>query len=191
MNILEQNIPKYMTIQKKVNNQIYITVPPKYITATLNYLKNNTLSLYKVLSDICCIDWFYQKSIKTNKLKKRFELVYNLMSFKYNNKIFVKTHINLYEFLHTVSYIYKGANWIEREVWDMYGIYFTNHPDLRRILTDYGFEGYPLRKDFPLSGYIEVKYNNTLKRIITKPITLNQEFRHFSFLNPWEKQINY
>ena len=191
MDILEQNIPKYLIIQKKVHKNTYITVPPKYINKALNFLKSKSLSLYKVLSDICCVDWFYQQSLKDKALKKRFELIYNLMSLKYNNKLFIKTHIDLYEFLHTVSTIYKGANWIEREVWDMYGIYFTNHPDLRRILTDYGFEGYPLRKDFPLSGYIEVKYNNTLKRIITKPITLNQEFRHFSFLNPWEKQINY
>jgi NADH dehydrogenase (ubiquinone) Fe-S protein 3 len=117
--------------------------------------------------------------------KYRFSIVYDLLSTVFNSRIRVKIHVNEVTSVDSVVSIYRNANWWEREVWDMYGLYFQNHPDLRRILTDYGFEGYPLRKDFPLSGYVEVRYDQTKKRIVVEPIELTQEFRSFNYETPW------
>jgi len=117
---------------------------------------------------------------------KRFEVVYNLLSIQYNSRIRIKTLVDELSPLDSLVSIYSASNWFERETWDMFGIFFTQHPDLRRILTDYGFEGHPLRKDFPLSGFVEVRYDDTEKRVITEPIEMTQEFRYFDFSNPWE-----
>jgi NADH dehydrogenase (ubiquinone) Fe-S protein 3 len=115
------------------------------------------------------------------------QLVYNLLSVHYNARIRVKTYTDELTPVESASSVYLSADWFEREIWDMYGIFFTNHPDLRRILTDYGFEGHPLRKDFPLSGYTEVRYDDELKRIVSEPIELAQEFRKFELKSPWEQ----
>ncbi len=117
--------------------------------------------------------------------ENRFEVVYNLLSVRYNNRIRVKTYASEVNPVPSVSSLYPGANWFEREAWDMYGIFFTGHPDLRRILTDYGFEGYPLRKDFPLTGYVEVRYDDEKKRVVAEPLELAQQFRSFDNASPW------
>ena len=121
---------------------------------------------------------------------KRFEVIYNLLSVTRNKRIFVKIYVDTMDTIPTSTKVYSVANWWEREVWDMYGLFFKDHPDLRRILTDYGFEGFPLRKDFPLSGYTEVVYDDDKKRVVTEPIELAQEFRHFEFNSPWEHQLS-
>ncbi len=117
----------------------------------------------------------------------RFQVVYNLLSIQYNSRVRVKTRINEILPVSSATGIYSSAGWWEREVWDMFGIFFSNHPDLRRILSDYGFQGHPLRKDFPLSGYVEVRYDDSEKRVITEPVEIDQEFRYFDFGSPWEQ----
>ncbi|CAK9823278.1 NADH dehydrogenase [ubiquinone] iron-sulfur protein 3, mitochondrial [Anthophora retusa] len=121
----------------------------------------------------------------------RFELVYNLLSFHYNTRIRVKTYTDELTPVQSIEPIYIAANWYEREVWDMFGILFQGNSDLRRILTDYGFEGHPLRKDFPLSGFVEVRYDNELQRVVCEPVELTQEFRKFELSAPWEQFPNF
>lgn len=115
------------------------------------------------------------------------EVVYNLLSTRYNSRIRVQTSADEVTRISSVVSLFPSAGWWEREVWDMFGVYFSNHPDLRRILTDYGFEGHPLRKDFPLSGYVEVRYDDSEKRVVSEPIEMTQEFRYFDFASPWEQ----
>jgi NADH dehydrogenase (ubiquinone) Fe-S protein 3 len=122
--------------------------------------------------------------------ENRFEVVYNFLSTRYNNRIRVKTSVSEITPVDSITPLFKGANWFEREIWDLYGVYFTGHPDLRRILTDYGFEGHPLRKDFPLSGYVEVRYDEIQKRVVCEPIELSQEYRDFNFSSPWDQGNN-
>jgi NADH-quinone oxidoreductase subunit C len=117
---------------------------------------------------------------------ERFEVVYNLLSLTHNRRIRVKVHTDADTPVPSVTPVFSSANWWEREAWDLFGIYFINHPDLRRILTDYGFEGHPLRKDFPLTGYVEVRYDEDQRRVVYEPVKLPQEFRSFDFLSPWE-----
>lgn len=143
-----------------------------------NVLKNHFAYQYKLLSCISGIDYINSKY--------RFGVVYDLLSIKYNSRLRVKLFVNEITSVNSITNIYINSDWWEREVWDMYGIYFDNHKDLRRILTDYGFEGHPLRKDFPLSGYIELKYDQTKKRIVLEPLELAQEFRNYSFEMPWK-----
>lgn len=144
----------------------------------LGFLKDNSKCLFKALMDIAGVDY--------PQREKRFEVVYNLLSLKHNMRIRLKVHIAQDEIMPSVTDLYPSANWWEREVWDLYGIPFGGHPDLRRILTDYGFEGHPLRKDFPLTGFSEVRYDDKKKRVIYEPVMLPQDFRTFDFLSPWE-----
>jgi len=132
---------------------------------------------FKMCVDICGVD--------SPARPQRFSVVYNLLSIQYNSRIRIKTCIDEIHPMPSITQVYSTAGWFEREVWDMFGIFFTNHPDLRRILTDYGFSGHPLRKDFPLSGYSEVRYDDSTKRVITEPIELSQEFRYFNFASPF------
>lgn len=150
------------------------------IEKILFFFKYNILCQFKILIAMCGIDFI-------ENTKERFEINYNLLSIKYWKRIHIKIKIS--EFIAVPSIIknFKNANWYEREIWDMYGIFFKNHPDLRRILTDYGFDGFPLRKDFPQTGYIELRYNYDYKHLIYEPIELAQEFRNFDFLSPWNQ----
>merc|ERR1711953_1323609 len=145
--------------------------------------KNHHNAQFGSMADICGVD------IPTRPF--RFEVVYNLLSFRFNSRIRVKTYTDELTPIESVNEIFKAANWNEREVWDMYGIYFSNHPDLRRILTDYRFEGHPLRKDSPLSGYIEYRYDDEKKRVVQEPVELAQEFRKFDLTAPWEQFPNF
>lgn len=142
------------------------------------FLKDHENCLYKLLVDIVVIDF--------PENNKRFRVIYNFCSVKYNSRLKLITSIDEVTPLISITALFKNANWLEREVWDMYGVYFENHPDLRRILTDYGFSGYPLRKDFPLAGFVEVRYDDSQKRVIYEPLEMSQEFRVFSFSSPWD-----
>jgi len=168
----------YLESVNGLKDESILTVDVTELKNVLFYLKNDEQCLYKVLIDIFVVDYI--------ESEKRFDVIYSLLSVKYNTRIKVKVCIS--EFTPVVSTVglYSNANWLEREIWDMHGIFVDEHPDLRRILTDYGFEGYPLRKDFPLSGYTEVRYDESQKRVITEPLELTQEFRVFNFKSLWE-----
>jgi NADH dehydrogenase (ubiquinone) Fe-S protein 3 len=162
--------------------ELSINIPFKRLIPILFFLKNHTNCQYKVLSDLCIVDYITKK--------ERFEVIYNLLSIRFNSRIRVKIAITELQPIDSITIIYKAAAWWEREAWDMFGIFFTNHPDLRRILTDYGFEGHPLRKDFPLSGFLEVYYNELKKRVVYEPIHLSQQYRLFEFNSPWNKKVS-
>jgi NADH-quinone oxidoreductase subunit C len=148
------------------------------IARVLTELRDDTECLFEVLIDICGVDY--------PEREKRFEVVYHLLSPRRNQRIRVKCVTDEDTPVPSVVDVFPAANWFEREAYDMYGILFSGHPDLRRILTDYGFQGYPLRKDFPLTGYVEVRYDDALKRVVYEPVKLTQEFRSFDFMSPWE-----
>ena len=165
-------------------NQLFIDVNFQDIISTILFLKTNERCKFKQLIDITAVDYPH-KDI-------RFKIVYLLLSHENNLRIIINTVVKENETLPSITKIFSSANWMEREVFDMYGIIFSEHPDLRRILTDYGFTGHPLRKDFPLTGHTEVRYNEEKKKVITEPVKLDQEYRDFDFESPWEgtKYIN-
>ena len=163
----------------KINhNQVYINIDSNDLIDVILFLKNNETTKFRQLIDITAVD-FPQND-------KRFKLVYLFLSHEYNARLILDCYINEEEVVPTTTKIYPAANWMEREVFDMYGILFKDHPDLRRILTDYGFEGYPLRKDFPLSGHNEVRYSEDEKKVIYEPVKLEQDYRNFDYDSPWE-----
>jgi NADH-quinone oxidoreductase subunit C len=153
------------------------TTPDKAI-ALLTYLRDDPKCLFKQLIDICGVDW--------PEREKRFDVVYNLLSLKNNQRIRVKVQTDETTPVPSAAPVYSSAGWFERETYDLYGVWFSDHPDLRRILTDYGFEGHPLRKDFPMTGFVEVRYDDEQKRVVYEPVKLTQEYRNFDFLSPWE-----
>ena len=158
-------------------NEIEIHIDKKYINEFMKVVKDHSWIQLKVVSDIIALDYPGRES--------RFDVIYQLLSIRYNSRVNVLVSTNELSPINSITSVFSGASWYEREVWDLYGIYFENHPDLRRILTDYSFDGHPLRKDFPLSGYFEVFYDDTKKRIVYEPISLPQEYRFFTFSNPW------
>ena len=159
-------------------NQLFIDVDVEDIISTILFLKTNEKCRFRQLIDITAVDY--------PQREKRFKIVYLLLSHENNLRIIINTNIDEKETVPSITKIFPSANWMEREVFDMYGISFKDHPDLRRILTDYGFEGYPLRKDFPLTGHIEVRYSEEKKKVISEPVKLDQEYRDFDFESPWE-----
>lgn len=179
INSLMTTIPKWIQYSVLSKNEISFYISPKYLVPFLFYLKNHANTQFKMLIDITAVDY--------PSRTLRFQVVYNILSISYNARLKVKTCIDEVSLLSSVTTLYSSAGWWEREVWDMFGIFFSNHPDLRRILTDYGFQGHPLRKDFPLSGFVEVRYDDSEKRVITEPIEVTQEFRYFDFASPWEQ----
>ena len=160
-----------------VNNELIIKTNTDKILNVLNFLKNHTNSQYKILSDLCAVDLPHKKN--------RFEVVYNLLSICYNSRITIIVPTNEATPLNSCISIFSAAGWFEREVWDMFGIFFINHSDFRKILTDYGFRGHPLRKDFPSTGFTEVRYYDFEKRIILEEVSLAQDYRTFYFDNTW------
>jgi len=176
---IEKSIPKALYSAISENNGIlYLESNKESIQKLLITLRDNKNTLFKQLIDITAIDY--------PENEPRFELLYNLLSLYHNLRLVIKLRVSEEEQIPSSSNIFGCANWLEREVFDMYGISFSNHPDLRRILTDYGFEGHPQRKDFPLTGYKQVKYDNDLKQVVYEPVSLSQDFRNFDFLSPWE-----
>lgn len=183
------NLPNYLVkIRKKIPNMISKITVDKANTPILHTTTDKLLPLIlfitkhvkiytSVLVDITAVDF--------PERKKRFQLSYNLLSILYSTHFRINLYINEWEKVPSISSQFKCAVWQEREVWDMFGIFFIKNPDLRRILTDYGFEGHPLRKDFPLSGFTELRYDETQKRIVADKVELQQEFRTYNFINPW------
>ena len=158
--------------------ELTLTLDAADIVRGLTYLRDDPECEFKVLIDICGVDY-------PNR-PKRFDVVYHLLSVSKNRRVRVKVETDEKTPVPSAVSVYPAANWFEREAFDMYGILFSGHPDLRRLLTDYGFEGYPLRKDFPLTGYVEVRWDDEQKRVVYEPVKLVQEFRDFDFLSPWE-----
>lgn len=171
-------VPKWIEQVVTEKNEVVVYVYPEYIAPFLLFLRDHTNTQYKMLMDITAVDYPNES--------ERFHVVYNLLSIQYNVRFRVKARISELTPIASVVSIFNSAGWWERETWDMFGIFFENHPDLRRILTDYGFEGHPLRKDFPLSGYLEVRYDDSEKRVISEPLQMTQDFRYFDFGSPWE-----
>ena len=161
-----------------VGDQLVAIVEKEDITKLLVFLRDDVNCQFKQLMDICGVDY--------PERPQRFEVVYNLLSLVHNNRVTVKVMLDDNSSIPSVSKVFSSADWWEREIWDLFGIFFSGHPDLRRILTDYGFDGHPLRKDFPLTGYVEVRYDDAQKRVVYEPVKLTQEYRDFDFLSPWE-----
>ena len=159
-------------------NQLVIYIDVEDIISTILFLKTNEKCRFRQLIDITAVDY--------PQNEKRFKIVYLLLSHEKNLRITINTKIDEKTTVSSITKIFPSANWMEREVFDMYGISFKDHPDLRRILTDYGFKGYPLRKDFPLTGHTEVRYSEEKKKVISEPVKLEQEYRDFDFESPWE-----
>jgi NADH-quinone oxidoreductase subunit C len=158
--------------------ELTVLVPGEAIVRVLTFLRDDPGCLFVSLMDLCGADYPGRE--------KRFDVVYHLLSLTRNRRIRIKVETDEATPVPSVSSVYPCADWFEREAFDMFGVVFENHPDLRRLLTDYGFQGYPLRKDFPMTGYVEVRYDEELKRVVYEPVKLTQEFRQFDFLSPWE-----
>ena len=182
VNDLERTVNSGLTttVKKSVINleQLFVEVNVENLTSTILFLKTNDKCRFKQLIDITAVDYPGKE--------KRFKIVYLLLSHENNLRIVINVHINETVVIPSITKIFPSANWMEREVYDMYGVSFKDHPDLRRILTDYGFEGYPLRKDFPLTGHTEVRYSEAKKKVISEEVKLDQEYRDFDFESPWE-----
>lgn len=158
-------------------NEVEVNISRNFLLEFFKFIKIHTWTQFKVLSDIIAIDYPGRN--------KRFDVIYQLLSIAYNSRMNILVSVGELSVLPSISSVYKGASWYEREVWDLFGIFFEGHPDLRRIVTDYSFEGHPLRKDFPLTGYFEVFYDDTRQLIEYAPVSLVQEYRYFTFSNPW------
>ncbi len=161
-----------------VRGELTFITPASSIIKVLTFLRDDTNCLFKMLVDVCGVDY--------PEREKRFEVVYHLLSVKHNQRIRVKIATDEATPVPSAVGVFRSALWFEREAWDLYGIYFSDHPDLRRLLTDYGFDGHPLRKDFPQTGYVEVRYDDEQKRVVYEPVALRQDWRSFDFLSPWE-----
>jgi NADH-quinone oxidoreductase subunit C len=166
---------------KLLTGELVITVRGAAIQKVLTFLRDDTNCQFKQVMDITAVDY--------PEREQRFEVVYNLLSLKHNQRVRIKVNTDEDTPVPTATGLYSSAGWFEREVWDMFGVSFADHPDLRRILTDYGFEGHPLRKDFPLTGFVERRYDDELKRVVYEPVKLTQDFRNFDFLSPWEGML--
>ncbi|CAO3407350.1 NADH-quinone oxidoreductase subunit C [Azospirillum largimobile] len=162
--------------------ELMVTVKRPAILTVLTALRDDPATRFEQLTDITAVD--YPDRVE------RFEVVYQLLSYTHNRRMRVKLTTDEDTPVPSAVSVFSAANWFEREVWDLFGIFFENHPDLRRILTDYGFEGHPFRKDFPLTGYVEARYDEDQKRVIYEPVRLTQDFRAFDFLSPWEGMTN-
>jgi len=177
-------LPKYIQkVQLMCGDELELLITPEGVVPVLQFLKDHHNCQFTNIADIGGMD--------VPSRQYRFEVIYNLLSLRYNARVRVKTYTDELTPLESACEVFKGANWYEREIWDMYGVFFQNHPDLRRILTDYGFEGHPFRKDFPLSGYVEVRYDDEKKRVVIEPLELTQEFRKFELSTPWEQFPNF
>ncbi|KAI9712499.1 MAG: NADH-ubiquinone oxidoreductase 30.4 kDa subunit, mitochondrial [Candelaria pacifica] len=164
-------LPKYIQQFSVWKDELVIFVPPSGVIPVMTFLKYHTAAEYTMVADITAVDYPTRDA--------RFEVVYNLLSVRHNSRIRVKTYADEATPVPSITSLYDGANWYEREVFDLFGVFFVGHPDLRRIMTDYGFDGHPLRKDFPLTGYTEIRYDEEKKRIVVEPLELTQAFRNF------------
>ena len=175
---ISSSVGESILLHQIINDELILTVSSEKIIEVLTFLRDESSCQFKMLIDICGVD-FPEREI-------RYEVIYNLLSLTHNQRIRLKVMTNSENPIPSVVSVYSTAAWYEREVWDMFGVIFSKHPDLRRILTDYGFEGHPLRKDFPLSGFVEVRYSENENKVVYERVKLNQEFRNFDFMSPWE-----
>ncbi|TDL28820.1 NADH dehydrogenase [Rickenella mellea] len=175
---LMQSLPKFVQQFSVLKDELTLYIPPSAVIPVLTFLRDHSQCQFKSVVDISGVDF--------PERDKRFEIVYHLLSYKFAGRIRVKTYASETDAVPSAVSVFRGADWYEREVWDLFGVFFENHPDLRRILTDYGFEGHPLRKDFPLTGYTEVRYDEERKRVVYEPLQLTQAFRNFEASSPWE-----
>ena len=179
---LEKKINSELTTKindsKIIHEQLYLSIDNEDLLDVILFLKTNKDTKFKQLIDITAVDY--------PENSKRFKMVYLFLSHQFNQRIIISSLINENEAVSSLTKIFPSSNWMEREVFDMYGVKFKDHPDLRRILTDYGFEGYPLRKDFPLTGHNEVRYSEDEKKVIYEPVKLEQNYRNFDYESPWE-----
>ena len=175
---IETNLGDSLLSIEWEKDELVLRTQRQTLITVMAFLKDDSKCLFKTLVDLCGVDYPEDED--------RLEVVYNLLSLKRNMRIRVKVRTDTASAVPSLSNLFLSAEWNEREAWDMYGIFFSDHPDLRRLLTDYGFEGHPLRKDFPLTGYVEVRYDDEQKRVVYDPVKLTQEFRTFDFLSPWE-----
>src|SRR5580704_11654896 len=171
-------LPASVTGYAVAYHELTVTVQAGDIVAVMRFLRDDPRCLFINLIDVTAVDW--------PSREQRFDVVYHLLSPKLNLRIRVKAETDEATPVPSIIDVFPGSDWFERETYDLYGVIFTGHPDMRRILTDYGFEGHPLRKDFPLTGFVEVRYDDQEKRVLYEPVRLNQEFRKFDFLSPWE-----
>lgn len=175
---VELQVPEAVRSTHIENGELIVEVAREAIARVLTVLRDDVNCKFSQLMDVCGVDY--------PEREERFDVVYNLLSLVHNRRIRVKVTTDEVTPVPTVTGVFASANWWEREAWDLFGIYFRDHPDLRRILTDYGFDGHPLRKDFPLTGYVEVRYDDEQKRVVYEPVKLSQDFRNFDFVSPWE-----
>ncbi|MCP9262845.1 NADH dehydrogenase [ubiquinone] iron-sulfur protein 3, mitochondrial [Dirofilaria immitis] len=177
-------LPKFIQrVQFAAGDELELLIHPSGVVPVIAFLKGNHAAQFTNIVFITGMD--------VPSRKFRFEVIYALLSIQFNARIRVRTYTDEVAPLESITSLFKGANWYEREVYDMYGVWFNNHPDLRRILTDYGFEGHPFRKDFPLSGYVELRYDSELGRCVYEPTELAQEFRKFDLKTPWDSMPNF
>jgi NADH-quinone oxidoreductase subunit C len=175
---IAQALPGVVSRTEMRLGELMLETSADKVIALLTFLRDDQKCLFKQLIDICGVDW--------PEREKRFDVVYNLLSLKNNQRIRVKVATDETTPVPSAAPVFSSAGWFERETYDLYGVWFSDHPDLRRILTDYGFEGHPLRKDFPLTGFVELRWDDVQKRVVYEPVKLAQEFRRFDFLSPWE-----
>ncbi|MEM7168887.1 MAG: NADH-quinone oxidoreductase subunit C [Pseudomonadota bacterium] len=185
-----QDLSEYISVtfpddlldQEVAHGELFVSIRRQALIKVLTFLRDDQNCQFKQLMDLAAVDF--------PEREERLEVVYNLLSPKHNQRITVRITTDEDTPVDTATTVFSVANWFEREAWDLYGVFFAGHPDLRRILTDYGFEGHPLRKDFPLTGYVEVRYDDEQKRVVYEPVKLVQEFRSFDFLSPWEGMLH-
>ena len=175
---LDATLGDYIQSSKIVHGELTLEIRVGSVERVIKFLRDDSTCRFEMLIDICGVDY--------PQRDPRFDVVYHLLSVSNNMRIRVKVGVEEEGSILSVSALYSTAGWFERELWDLFGIYVTGHPDLRRLLTDYGFEGHPLRKDFPLTGYVELRYDDEQKRVVYEPVKLTQEFRSFDFMSPWE-----
>ncbi|KAJ7666447.1 hypothetical protein B0H17DRAFT_1089824 [Mycena rosella] len=176
---LTQCLPKFIQQFSVIKDELTLYAGPTSIVPLMTFLRDHSQCQFKYLMQVTAVDF--------PEREKRFEVVYHLLSTSSQGRLRVKTYAGEGDHVPSVTGLFRSADWYEREVWDMYGVFFSGHPDLRRILTDYGFEGHPLRKDFPLTGYTELRYDEERKRVVYEPLQLTQAFRNFESLSPWEQ----
>jgi len=171
-------LPQQVLGARVAHGELTLEARAESIVKVLTFLRDDANCKFGLLMDVCGVDH--------PERAQRFDVVYNLLSLNHNQRVRVRVRSDEQTPVPSVTGVYSSAGWFEREAWDMYGVFFSDHPDLRRILTDYGFEGHPQRKDFPLTGYVEVRYDDDQKRVVYEPVSLVQEFRQFDFMSPWE-----
>ena len=176
--LIKDSMQKFNCKVDMINNEIVVFINKEDFIKAIHFIKDHPTTNFDVLIDISAVDY--------PERNQRFEIVYHFLSIPQNLRIKIKLMINETESATSISNIYSAANWYEREIWDLFGISFKEHPDLRRILTDYDFEGFPLRKDFPMTGFVQVRYDEEKKKVIQEKVKLDQEYRQFDNLSPWE-----